>query len=365
MKQLNGLLFFMLICLSVYNVQAFNTDKNTNNFELRLDTACCDTLDSLVIYPYDSLIVMCDTQAVTLSVPYDSCCSYVWYRDGNPIFQIGLENELTTTTSGSYYVVVSNSCYSAASNIVTVIINQPIHHTISKTNVTCYGLCNGSVTVSPSGGTAPYQIVWSNNAHSFSQSWLCAGTYSFVITDTLGCVDSGTVVITQPTQLVVNGSCNCDATYCYLTAQPSGGTPPYSYQWSTGATTQSITTPSAFTTISVTVTDYNDCPKTRGFRRSACVIIKNSIEQEASEETSILVYPNPVTDFVTVEFENEPIDKVQITVFDVTGQIVSDKVESDFQRTVFYVQTNQLSGGVYYVKISSGSDMWMEKIIKE
>lgn len=354
----------MFISLTVTGFANHNEISNAN-FIAKADSACCDSIDSIIIQPYDSLIVSCDSAAVTLSVPYDSCYNYVWYGNGSPIFQIGLENILTTTISGTYYVVVSNNCYSATSNVVTVVINTPIYYTSSITNVSCYGLCNGTVTVTPHGGAAPYSIIWSGGSTSFSRTSLCAGTYNFVITDSLGCIDSGSVVITQPAALAVAGSCSCGATTCLLTAQPSGGTAPYTYQWTTGHSTQSITVPSTFITITVTVTDAHGCTRSRIYRRSTCTIIKNDVVQESTEANSTVLYPNPFDDYITVEFLQEPVEKIRFAILDVTGRVVSEYTETDYHRNVYYINVEEMPSGIYFLRAESGSEYWVNRIIKE
>ncbi|MEO6758081.1 MAG: SprB repeat-containing protein, partial [Saprospiraceae bacterium] len=135
--------------------------------------------------------------------------------------------------------------------------------TITSTNVTCYGLCNGSATATGSGGWAPYTFHWSNGATTATITGLCPGTYSVTITD----IDLGfgvaSITITQPTQLGVT----VNATQQQLcgvapdgqaSVVPFGGTPPYTYLWSNGQTTPLITGLSAGT-YTVTVTDANNC----------------------------------------------------------------------------------------------------------
>src|SRR5204863_6283137 len=109
-------------------------------------------------------------------------------------------------------------------------------------------------------------------ATTSSISGLCAtpaGTiYSVVVTDANNCTAGPcNVTLTQPSQLSLHGAlpisskCNlaCDGS---ATANPSGGTGPYTYLWNTGATTSSISdlcaTPTE-TIYSVVVTDANNC----------------------------------------------------------------------------------------------------------
>ncbi|HXC06090.1 MAG TPA: SprB repeat-containing protein, partial [Bacteroidia bacterium] len=72
--------------------------------------------------------------------------------------------------------------------------------TISSTNVTCFGLCNGRAIANPTGGVAPYTYSWSpSGGTSDTAKLLCAGTYTVNVTDAATCSTSTVVTITQPT----------------------------------------------------------------------------------------------------------------------------------------------------------------------
>jgi gliding motility-associated-like protein len=152
-------------------------------------------------------------------------------------------NTFTNLTAGAYSVTVTdgNSCTST----VNFTITQPTQVTLStvKTNATCNGVCDGTITVTSGGGTPPYQYS-SNGGLTYQASnvltGLCAGTYSVVTQDANGCIANVNVVITQPT--AVSGTftgtdpvCNnaCDGTVVATTA--SGGTAPYQYSINGGA----------------------------------------------------------------------------------------------------------------------------------
>ena len=176
----------------------------------------------------------------------------------------------TGLCAGTYTCVVTdaNGCSPPFATVVMTII-QPavITPNGSSTNVTCFGFCNGTATVTPSGGTTPYTYSWTTipSQATSSVSALCPGTYTCYITDANGCTNTYTATITQPASpltniftttnnpLACNGNCNATAT-----ANPSGGTSPYTYLWSTGATTQVVSSLCAGTYI-VTITDANGC----------------------------------------------------------------------------------------------------------
>ncbi|HXH18808.1 MAG TPA: gliding motility-associated C-terminal domain-containing protein [Chitinophagales bacterium] len=145
---------------------------------------------------------------------------------------------------------------------VTAVTCCPEINIASITNVSCYGGNDGSATVSPSGGVPPYGYAWSggggNNATTTNRT---AGTYTVTVSDSRGCSVTKLVTIPQPAQLNVVVSSFSSGCGTSATASPAGGTPPYSYLWSNGATVASISNmPTG--TYTVTVTDSKGCTKT-------------------------------------------------------------------------------------------------------
>ncbi|HRI61045.1 MAG TPA: SprB repeat-containing protein, partial [Saprospiraceae bacterium] len=136
--------------------------------------------------------------------------------------------------------------------------------TVTGTNVTCNGANNGTAKAVASGGWAPYTYLWSNGATTATITGLAPGTYSVTATDVDQGYAVGSIMITQPTAIYVNVS--CESQICSLSPDgwakvvPANGTPPYTYLWNTGATTPLITGLAAGT-YSATVTDANGCTK--------------------------------------------------------------------------------------------------------
>ncbi|MBI3502889.1 MAG: gliding motility-associated C-terminal domain-containing protein [Bacteroidetes bacterium] len=123
---------------------------------------------------------------------------------------------------------------------------------------------NGSATATATGGSSPYTFQWSNSQTAQTATGLAAGNYTVTITDANGCSVSSTATITaaaSPTVAVSSSPASCSSPTGSATATVSGGNSPYTYNWSSGATTSAATNLSAGN-YSVTVTDNSGCTAT-------------------------------------------------------------------------------------------------------
>lgn len=164
--------------------------------------------------------------------------------------------------AGSYSVTVTDANGCTATGSISVSEPSAISLAATLTSPTCNGVPNGTAALAPSGGTSPYTYLWSNGQQTITATSLTAGPWSVTVTDANGCQDSLSVMLSEPDPLTVSTnavavSCNggSDGT---VSANPNGGTSPYSYQWSSSQTTAAVgnLASGAYT---VTVTDANGC----------------------------------------------------------------------------------------------------------
>ncbi|MFI5219849.1 MAG: hypothetical protein ACHQNT_10205, partial [Bacteroidia bacterium] len=185
-----------------------------------------------------------------------------------PYTYLWSNGQTTQTATGlcaqTYTVTVTDATPQTFSTTVT--ITQPAALTVSITsnNPNCNG-GTGSATANPGGGTSPYSYTWSNGQTTQTATGLIAGTYTITVTDTNGCIVTDTTLITVPSALLVSTTstqATCGSNNGTATANPSGGTPGYTYLWNNGQTTQTaIGFPAG--TYTVTVTDANSCTQTQ------------------------------------------------------------------------------------------------------
>ncbi len=174
--------------------------------------------------------------------------------------------DLTTLPAGTYTLTVNdvNNCSFTLSATVT----EPaaVTGTISPTNITCFGLADGSATVNVNGGNVHYSYLWSNSQTGNTATALNTGTVTLTVTDNNNCSASFSTTISQPAALTVsethlNVTCNGESTGS-IDLTVSGGTTGYSYVWAglsgNGAAQNNL----AAGTYTATITDANSCTAT-------------------------------------------------------------------------------------------------------
>jgi len=138
----------------------------------------------------------------------------------------------------------------------------------AKTDVSCFGVCNGTASVTTNGGIAPYAYAWSPSGGTAANATsLCTGTYTCTVTDANNCTVKTSVIITQPTQIVVTstGASICPGGTTTLTASTTGGSGVINITWSpstslsSGTGTTVTANPTTTTVYTIAATDANGC----------------------------------------------------------------------------------------------------------
>jgi hypothetical protein len=106
---------------------------------------------------------------------------------------------LTNLCTGTYSVTVRDAQNCQAVNAWSVLTPALLAVNPTPVNVTCYGSCNGSVSLTVTGGTPPYFYQWSNGASTQNISGLCSTTYSVTVTDSHLCTVATSSSVGFPT----------------------------------------------------------------------------------------------------------------------------------------------------------------------
>ncbi|MDG1333897.1 MAG: choice-of-anchor L domain-containing protein [Crocinitomicaceae bacterium] len=170
--------------------------------------------------------------------------------------------DLVGVAAGTYTVTVTdgNGCQSQETFIVNNIGSLSIAST--STPASCFGGSDGTIDITPAGGSTPYTFSWDSGQSTEDISGLSAGDYTVTMTDQLGCVFSELITVGESSQIMINAvsvfdeECNTDNGSIDISV--SGGTGSFGYQWSNGSTSQDISGLTA-ATYTVNVVDGNGC----------------------------------------------------------------------------------------------------------
>ncbi|MFV5691968.1 PKD domain-containing protein [Flavobacterium sp. LT1R49] len=170
-------------------------------------------------------------------------------------------------SAGNYLITVTDALNCV--NTLNVNIPEAPIFTINPVvkQISCFGMNDGSINLNLVGGIAPLKLVWSDGSTAgLTRNNLGPGSYTVTITDSKPCIINRTFIILEPQKLVLSANvthafdCN-DTNSGAINLLVAGGTPPFTYTWSNGATTEDLTTIPAGNYL-VTVTDSRDCSKT-------------------------------------------------------------------------------------------------------
>ena len=218
-----------------------------------LDSLCAGTYELIVSDTtssvYATIVVDQPTQLQIITNVDTALCyggtaqaSAFTYGGQNPYstnWDNGSSSITTYLSAGIHYVNVIDFNGCSISDSVLIIQNDSMSISTTNTDISCYGLTDGSITVNvDSGGTAPFTYS-DDNGQSFQSSNtfynLGVGLYNFIVMDANGCTNSISGRITEPEELVVtvnstNVICHGDSNGTAI-ANISGGTPGYNEDW--------------------------------------------------------------------------------------------------------------------------------------
>lgn len=219
---------------------------SSDNYYVTVTDGMCSNVLGPIFLPQPKPITANPTITNTACVGESNGIIHLSISGGTPPYSFLWNNaamtaDLINISAGTYAVTITdiNDC-SFEINGITVEDPEPLDFAVDLfLPPTCFGEEDGEVTVSVTGGTAPYDIVWDNNQFGTFIRALGSGTYFATITDANGCSIIESVDVTQPPPMSYNltgfNNASCQGVGDGMVQiSPTGGSPNYSVEWSNG-----------------------------------------------------------------------------------------------------------------------------------
>ncbi len=254
-------------------------------------TFTINVIDEMLDFTYVQDTVSCPGESdgsATLTINSPLASPQITWPTNPP--QIG--PTATGLSAGWYQVLIEDPSLlcQAVPVAVQIVEREPLGVDIDSTafqEVSCGGYQDGTLSITVSGGATPYNIEWSNMMNGATLTGIGAGTYTVTITDNEGCTISSFYEMTEPDTITSNSfvsDFNGFGVTCiggndgFINVSASGGSPPYSYTWSSGQTTGNISELTSGT-YTVFVQDNNACIDSLVFDLTEPTMLESSLGQ--------------------------------------------------------------------------------------
>ncbi len=263
--------------------------------------------------------------------------------------------------AGIYVVSVQdeNGCIQNAPAIT--IQNPPVLNfsAMVTKEVSCFGASDGQIVVTASGGvgTKFYSKdggITYQSSNTFSN--LSFDLYTIQVKDANNCIHDTVIQMNQPNAIQVQANVVNESNMGNdgsISLNVTGGTPPYTYNWTNGDSTATITGLEGGN-YSVVIVDANGCQKV--FTQT----ISSSVSLEEDGLEAIRVYPNPATTQFTIEIP-ATIGKVEYVIYNELGEIMTQAQKRGGQNLNIAVE--KWPKGVYMIRYISSGDTHVESIV--
>ncbi len=246
------------------------TNLYAANYSLTIsDAGGCEAIENFIITEPDEIIITATVTdivcagnnigSITLNISggtgtYD----FVW-NDGN------LNQNRTNLPAGNYDVVVTDNNGCSETDSYTITMPAALTVTVAHTDITCFGNNDGSISLTVSGGIAPYDFIWGDGNQNQNRTNLSGATYSVTVSDANNCESLVLQTITEPAAIFINAvtsniTCN-GANNGSITVSVSGGNGFFSFEWNDGNQNQNRNNLSEGNYI-ITATDTSGCTAT-------------------------------------------------------------------------------------------------------
>lgn len=231
--------------------------------------------------------------------------------------------------------------------------------------------CDGELTATVYGGTAPYSYNWSNSATTQVITGLCEGNYCLTVTDVNGCTvndcgyvyadTSGGTIIDTLYNTALDTCIDFTITDVYVSNITLVDSFTVEVEWTfvgsgiTQTVTETYDFSGAYGSYAVSISI--DCGAKIIETWGEVIVIDNNTPTGINEiETlnNLKLYPNPVKDVLNIDFTITENNPVNIQIISYTGQVISNiSVNPYAGSNSISISTSDLTSGVYFVRINN------------
>jgi len=264
-------------------------------------------------------------------------------------FPIGEHTEvfLATDTSGN-----ADTCS------FTFIISGDFITTAITEDESCAGLCDGSVTIEISGGAPPYSITPENFDN------LCAGIYTYSITDAQGCEVEISIEIEAAPEFLLVSVDAMDASSTgndgFIDIEIEGGAQPFVYDWTKDGdpfSDQEDISDLGPGVYNCMITNANGCV----ISTEEIIIEMESSTNELNLLESVEIYPNPASNVLMIKWDQIPSNNIEYAIKGVDGKIWKSKAWNG--ELISQINVDDLPEAIYFVHLRSEHSQASIKLI--
>jgi hypothetical protein len=345
--------------IEVYRVTDNSGNSSTCSFTIVVE----DTESPEITCPSDISLFGCEVEVIySLPTALDACSSV-----GMPMLTLGLGSGASYPEGlhTEVYEVLDAAGNSASCNFTITIVND-VDGDIAALQNACFGMTNGSATITGEGGAGPYSFSWNNGQTTATATNLAPALYNVIVTDANGCSNQVFVTIGQNPEMLgtldniqnETGSNQNGA----IDISVSGGAGSYAFLWSGdngfNSVNEDISGLSAGT-YSCLITDVEGCITEMGPFEVQMVSGIN----EPGLDDLINIYPNPTDGVVHILLNDLVQDEVQLSLFNIAGQELSATAITHTGNQVYTLNLSGQATGVYLLKVHIADEVLVKRII--
>ena len=264
---------------------------------------------------------------------------------------------VSPASNASYTVIATGSNGCTATATVDVVVGSA-----PSISVNSAAICTGQTATLTASGVTTY--TWNTSSNAASIIVNPTGTTVYTVSGNLsGCsataVGTATVTVNTPPTVslgtITTPLCVDNGTIA-LTGTPMGGT--FTGAGVTGSTFDPAAAGAGTATVVYNYTDVNSCSGSAN--QSVVVSLCTGITE--LNNTSVVVYPNPTRDAVNIKLDASMINNAKIELYDAIGKLV---ISEEVGATITTLSLNHLARGMYTIRVVSGNDQSLIKVVKE